>query len=227
MDSTNPSEGRVFDLNPSSNTVQCQGFLIAYRNTERTPLPIVKRQRRRHMWIANIGKAVWCHRYARLGSSVVSATSTRDWSAELRPRVHRGEEPGEKSEVFERDFRLCMYLSTLYVSQCHNGLPFGVNMDPAHAAFGFGRRICPGRYMAFSALCIAIASIIATFDITKAVDENGVIIEPSYEYQTGLVCAMNANVPLVINIWTLAFDSVTKGEAGEARTDERSSILRL
>ncbi|KAF8068005.1 cytochrome P450 [Lyophyllum atratum] len=60
--------------------------------------------------------------------------------------------------------------------------------DPAHAAFGFGRRICPGRYMAFSAVWIAVASIIATFDITKAVDENGEVIEPSHEYTSALIC---------------------------------------
>jgi len=59
--------------------------------------------------------------------------------------------------------------------------------DPAHAAFGFGRRICPGRYMAFSAVWIAVASIIATFDIVKAVDENGQIIEPRDEYSSSIV----------------------------------------
>ncbi|KAF8240485.1 cytochrome P450 [Tricholoma matsutake] len=59
--------------------------------------------------------------------------------------------------------------------------------DPAHAAFGFGRRICPGRYMAFSAIWIAIASLIAAFDIKKAVDENGEVIEPSQEYLSALV----------------------------------------
>ncbi|KAG5650137.1 hypothetical protein H0H81_000560, partial [Sphagnurus paluster] len=51
--------------------------------------------------------------------------------------------------------------------------------DPASFAFGFGRRICPGRHMAFSAVWITMASIIATFDISKAVDNNGRIIEPS------------------------------------------------
>ncbi|KAG5637844.1 hypothetical protein H0H81_002981 [Sphagnurus paluster] len=59
--------------------------------------------------------------------------------------------------------------------------------DPASIAFGFGRRICPGQYMAFSAIWIAIASMIATLDISKAVDDNGKIIEPSYEYVSALV----------------------------------------
>ncbi|KAF8884004.1 cytochrome P450 [Infundibulicybe gibba] len=60
--------------------------------------------------------------------------------------------------------------------------------DPAHATFGFGRRICPGRYMAYSAIWIAIASILAVFDIEKITDENGNIIEPSHEYISALIC---------------------------------------
>ncbi|KAF9459105.1 cytochrome P450 [Collybia nuda] len=60
--------------------------------------------------------------------------------------------------------------------------------DPAHAAFGFGRRICPARYMATSAIWIAVALMVATFDITKAVDEDGNVIEPKNETRTGLAC---------------------------------------
>ncbi|KNZ80387.1 O-methylsterigmatocystin oxidoreductase [Termitomyces sp. J132] len=59
--------------------------------------------------------------------------------------------------------------------------------DPIHAAFGFGRRVCPGRHMALSAIWIAIASILTVFDITKARDEKGNIIEPSHEYTSALV----------------------------------------
>ncbi|KAJ7805524.1 cytochrome P450 [Mycena olivaceomarginata] len=55
------------------------------------------------------------------------------------------------------------------------------------ASFGFGRRICPGRHMAISSMWITIASMLAVFDITKAVDEHGQVIEPSYEYLSGVV----------------------------------------
>jgi len=41
--------------------------------------------------------------------------------------------------------------------------------------------------MAFSAVWVAVASMLAVFDIGKAVDENGNIIEPSHEYNSGLV----------------------------------------
>ncbi|KAJ7496489.1 cytochrome P450 [Mycena latifolia] len=61
--------------------------------------------------------------------------------------------------------------------------------DPEMAAFGFGRRICPGRHLAVSSLWITIASILATMDIQKARDAHGKEIEPSYEYFPGLVTA--------------------------------------
>ncbi|KAJ7855065.1 cytochrome P450 [Mycena leptocephala] len=55
------------------------------------------------------------------------------------------------------------------------------------AAFGFGRRVCPGRHMATSSVWIAVASILATFDITKAVGEDGKVIEPNHDYFSALV----------------------------------------
>ncbi|KAJ7347389.1 cytochrome P450 [Mycena albidolilacea] len=61
--------------------------------------------------------------------------------------------------------------------------------DPDCAAFGFGRRICPGRHMARSSVWIAVVSILATFNIDKAVDEAGHVIEPTFEYLTALVSA--------------------------------------
>jgi cytochrome P450 len=57
--------------------------------------------------------------------------------------------------------------------------------DPSTAAFGHGRRICPGRFMVFSTLWIAIASMLASFDIGKGVDENGEEIEVGAEYFSG------------------------------------------
>src|ERR1700704_5269907 len=45
--------------------------------------------------------------------------------------------------------------------------------------------------MAFSAVWITVASLLATFDIEKATDENGNVIEPNHEYTSGLVtCAI-------------------------------------
>lgn len=46
-------------------------------------------------------------------------------------------------------------------------------LDPSAAVFGFGRRFCPGRWMVYDTLWIAIASILATFDISPTMDEHG------------------------------------------------------
>ncbi|KAJ7620491.1 cytochrome P450 [Mycena polygramma] len=57
------------------------------------------------------------------------------------------------------------------------------------AAFGYGRRLCPGHHMAKNSLFIATASILAAFDITKALDEVGREIEPSYKLDSGFISA--------------------------------------
>ncbi|KAJ7467466.1 cytochrome P450 [Mycena latifolia] len=62
------------------------------------------------------------------------------------------------------------------------------NPDP-QAGFGFGRRICPGRHMATSSLWITVASVLASFEITRAVGDDGQIIEPSFKYVSGLTSA--------------------------------------
>lgn len=35
------------------------------------------------------------------------------------------------------------------------------------AAFGYGRRICPGRYLAHSAIWLTVASLLACFDLAR------------------------------------------------------------
>lgn len=46
------------------------------------------------------------------------------------------------------------------------------------------RRACPGKHMALSATWIAVASILSVFNISKALDADGDIIEPSMEYDS-------------------------------------------
>nr|BAL05105.1 cytochrome P450 [Phanerodontia chrysosporium] len=59
--------------------------------------------------------------------------------------------------------------------------------DPVEAAFGFGRRICPGRHFAMDAIWMNLAFILATFNIEKPLDEAGRPIEPSGLYTPGLL----------------------------------------
>ncbi|KAE9387845.1 cytochrome P450 [Gymnopus androsaceus JB14] len=55
------------------------------------------------------------------------------------------------------------------------------------AAFGYGRRICPGRVFAHSAIWITVASLLACFDLSKVSDKDGVAIEPGTDYIDGLL----------------------------------------
>ncbi|KAJ3517705.1 hypothetical protein NLJ89_g328 [Agrocybe chaxingu] len=59
--------------------------------------------------------------------------------------------------------------------------------DPALAAFGFGRRMCPGSHIGMSVVWLTTATILATLNISQAVDENGVPIAHKIEYLPGLI----------------------------------------
>ncbi|KAG2087119.1 cytochrome P450 [Suillus discolor] len=48
--------------------------------------------------------------------------------------------------------------------------------DPAQYVFGFGRRICPGRYTAIASVWSAIVTMLATLDISSAKDDQGKVI---------------------------------------------------
>ena len=52
--------------------------------------------------------------------------------------------------------------------------------DPSKFVFGYGRRICPGRYYAEAALFINTASVLHVFDIMPPLDQDGrpIRIEP-------------------------------------------------
>ncbi|KAF5385579.1 hypothetical protein D9757_006779 [Collybiopsis confluens] len=50
------------------------------------------------------------------------------------------------------------------------------------SAFGFGRRVCPGRYMADNSVWLAIASVLATLNLRRATDEAGNEIGISGEF---------------------------------------------
>ena len=54
-------------------------------------------------------------------------------------------------------------------------------------AFGFGRRICPGRHLACGSMWIGIASVLSTFDLQKPLSPDGRVIEPEGGHTSGLV----------------------------------------
>ncbi|KAK7697636.1 hypothetical protein SLS64_013375 [Diaporthe eres] len=59
--------------------------------------------------------------------------------------------------------------------------------DPAGFVFGFGRRICAGRRLAESTLILAMAKVLATFDISKERDAQGREIKPEIGISPGAI----------------------------------------
>ena len=61
------------------------------------------------------------------------------------------------------------------------------DVKPLNFGFGFGRRICPGRFMARSSMWITIASVLAVFEILPVVDGQGVPQIPKEKYTVGSI----------------------------------------
>ena len=59
--------------------------------------------------------------------------------------------------------------------------------DPRAYTFGYGRRVCPGRYVADNALFLTIAQSLAVFKIEKFVGKDGKVVEPEFKYEPGVV----------------------------------------
>ncbi|KAL0565217.1 hypothetical protein V5O48_016811 [Marasmius crinis-equi] len=62
-----------------------------------------------------------------------------------------------------------------------------VEDDPRQVVFGFGRRICPGSYVAEASIWIQMALMLACLRIEKTVDEQGRVLEPEVAFTTAIV----------------------------------------
>lgn len=60
-------------------------------------------------------------------------------------------------------------------------------LNPDVAAFGYGRRVCPGRFMARDSIWITIACILAAFNIQPAKDSEGQPVTPKEDYTYGFL----------------------------------------
>ncbi|EIW84368.1 cytochrome P450 [Coniophora puteana RWD-64-598 SS2] len=58
--------------------------------------------------------------------------------------------------------------------------------DDVRFTFGWGRRICPGRYSASAAIWIATVSMLTAYSFERAKDENGAEIDAVQEWTTGI-----------------------------------------
>jgi cytochrome P450 len=59
--------------------------------------------------------------------------------------------------------------------------------DPRTACFGYGRRICPGRFFADSSLWLSVATLLATVNVVRAKDPSGKEIVPEVDVTSGLL----------------------------------------
>ncbi|KAH0839032.1 O-methylsterigmatocystin oxidoreductase [Fonsecaea pedrosoi] len=58
--------------------------------------------------------------------------------------------------------------------------------EPRNIAFGFGRRICPGKLFAEATLFSSISAFLAVFNVRKCV-ENGKEVDPVVDFDTGII----------------------------------------
>ncbi|KAK0200113.1 cytochrome P450 [Desarmillaria ectypa] len=58
--------------------------------------------------------------------------------------------------------------------------------DVRNYVFGFGRRTCPGAHLVESSAWLLIASMLATLDMRKSVDDAGNVIEPVVEFDNSV-----------------------------------------
>jgi cytochrome P450 len=59
--------------------------------------------------------------------------------------------------------------------------------DPDCAAFGYGRRICPGRHLSDNSLYSVVSCLLAVYDIKPAVDDHGDTVKLKPEFTSGLL----------------------------------------
>jgi len=68
--------------------------------------------------------------------------------------------------------------------------------DPRTICFGFGRRICPGMYLAEASAFSCVAMSLAVFTVGKALDEKYVPITPVLEHTDGIIRCVYPSSPL-------------------------------
>ncbi|TDL28096.1 cytochrome P450 [Rickenella mellea] len=58
-------------------------------------------------------------------------------------------------------------------------------LDPKSAIFGFGRRVCPGRFFSDNGIWLAMVCLLATFDFLPPIDDDGREVMPKPGFQSG------------------------------------------
>jgi Cytochrome P450 len=82
-------------------------------------------------------------------------------------------------------------------------------------AFGFGRRVCPGRWMAHSFVWIVVASVLSAFRIEKVV-RDGRVIEPTGAFSPGILACV-VFFPLALDVRGALKETSSLQEPGKVR----------
>ena len=98
--------------------------------------------------------------------------------------------------------------------------------DPRQWIFGFGRRVCPGMYIAESSIFIQVATILATLDILRDTDDIGREIIPEADFSTAIVRWVNRRIIIGQKHWRFSPQSYIKSFPYKLRPRfETSEIL--
>jgi hypothetical protein len=81
--------------------------------------------------------------------------------------------------------------------------------DPSVCVWGFGRRVCAGRLFAETTAFLACATALATLKISKALDKDGIVVEPEVRHiGVNIMCVVLAISPksryLIVKFYHLA-----------------------
>ncbi|KAI0331358.1 CyP450 monooxygenase [Cubamyces sp. BRFM 1775] len=98
-----------------------------------------------------------------------------------------------------------------------NGQPNADILDPASVAFGFGRRICPGRHFATDALFINIASLLHVFDFQPALDAHGDPIPVEAKMTTNAFLSYLEHFEYLIRPRSLSAEALIRAEPDSAQ----------
>ncbi|KAI0360492.1 CyP450 monooxygenase [Trametes cingulata] len=60
-------------------------------------------------------------------------------------------------------------------------------LDPAEFAFGYGRRVCPGRHFAEASLFLIVSSVLHTLSVSAPLDENGNPVQLEGKMTSGVI----------------------------------------
>ncbi|KAL3459152.1 cytochrome P450 [Aspergillus heterothallicus] len=74
------------------------------------------------------------------------------------------------------------FIPERYIPQAEGGRGEPLPEGP----FGFGRRVCPGQYLALAGVYISVATLLATMELKCPVDEKGDAIPPKVAFSNGL-----------------------------------------